>query len=379
MINMYDPTREYQNHKYEFDVAIQSVLNKGDFINGSQVKQLETNLQDFTGAKHAITVANGTDALQIALMAFNLNPGDEIITTPHTWISSSESIAILGLRPVFVDIEADTFNIDLQKIEDAITIQTKAILAVNLYGHMINYQSLFKIAEKHNLKVIEDAAQSFGARRGKVMSCNLNMGDYSVDNTISCTSFFPSKPLGCYGDGGACFTNNDELATKIRSIKNHGCEQRFEHNYIGMNSRLDTIQAAILNVKMRYIQHSLDKRNEVADRYSDKLKKKGLILPITRVGYFHVWAQYSILVNDKIRDKMVAELKAHNINVSIFYPKPLYEQNCFQYLGYSKEDFIRTNTVCKMIINLPCYPDLTIDEQDYIINIFLEIFNLLSH
>ena len=243
MIQMYDPKREYQSHKQEIDDAIQDVLNHGLFVNGPEVKLLEPDLAKFVGVKHAITCSNGTDALKVALLALGVNPGDEVITVAHTWISTAEVISLINAKPVFCDICPDTFNMDHTKLEALITDKTKAIMPVSLYGQTADMDAINEIAEKHNIPVIEDGAQSFGATYKGKRSCNLS--------TIGTTSFFPSKPLGGYGDGGAMFTNDDELANKMRQIKNHGCVKRFHHKYIGMNARMDTIQAAIIGTKLK--------------------------------------------------------------------------------------------------------------------------------
>lgn len=362
-INMYDPTRDYQSHKEEYNNAIQSVIDSGQFINGQQVKDLAISLATYTGAKYCIPCANGTDALYLSLLALDIKKGDEVITVAHTWISTSEVIALCGATPVFVDIDY-TFNININRIEEMINKNTKAILVVSLYGLMPDYAKIKMIAEKTGIKVIEDGAQSFGAKRDDYKSCSCRYTD------IATTSFFPSKPLGCYGDGGAVFTNNKELADKIQAIANHGGIERFKHKYIGMNSRLDTIQAAILNVKLKYLDKCLEKRNEVANKYYDKLNElKNIILPRIGNGCYHVWAQYSILMDSKDkRDKLVQHMKDNGVNVSIFYPKPLHHQECFAYLN--KVVLPITEKVCDTVINLPCYAELEDDEQTKIINIF---------
>lgn len=369
-INMYDPSRDYKKYQSEYDNAINKVINHGGFINGPEVSEIENLLANYVGVKHCITVANGTDAIQIAMMALDVGSGDEVITVSHTWISTAEAIAIIGGIPVFVDIEKDTFNMDPSKFEAKISQKTKAILVVSLYGQMVEFDTINRIAEKYQLPVVEDAAQSFGAKYKGKRSCSLSK--------IATTSFFPTKPLGCYGDGGACFTNDDELAIKIRAIKNHGCLTRFNHLYIGMNSRLDTLQAAILLVKIKHLDEILENRNRVANYYHISLKeleKEGLIkLPITRPENYHVWAQYSILVKNRVvRDKLIYSLKDKNINVSIFYPKPLHTQKCFDYLGYREGNLPVTEDVCNRIINLPCYGEIVEEELLYICQTFTEL------
>tara|TARA_B110000977_G_scaffold76563_1_gene103337 strand:+ start:1659 stop:2786 length:1128 start_codon:yes stop_codon:yes gene_type:complete len=371
-IQMYDPKKEYQLNKNKINNAIQNVLNHGLFINGPEIKQLESKLSQFTNTKHCICVSNGTDALKISLLALDIQPNDEVITVAHSWISTVEVISIINAKPVFVDIDNKTFNINHNKLEEKITDKTKAIIIVSLYGQIPNINEINEIANKFNLPVIEDGAQSFGALYNGKRSCSLT--------TIGTTSFFPSKPLGCYGDGGACFTNDDELAAKMRAIKNHGCIKRFHHKYIGLNGRLDTIQAAILNIKFDYFEDTLKKRNNCANYYSENLKlledKSLLKLPIVKDNCTSSWAQYSILAKSKIeRDNIVDFLKENKVNVAIFYPKPLHLQECFNYLNYKKNDLPVTENVCDTIFNLPCYAELTNEEQYYIISILVKYFN----
>lgn len=371
-IQMYDPKREYQINKNKINNAIQNVLNHGLFINGPEIKELELKLSEFTNTKHCICVSNGTDALKISLLALGIQPNDEVITVAHSWISTVEVISIINAKPVFVDIENETFNLDHNKLEQKITDKTKAIIIVSLYGQIPNIDKVNEIASKFNIPVIEDGAQSFGALYNGKRSCSLT--------TIGTTSFFPSKPLGCYGDGGACFTNDDDLAAKIRAIKNHGGIKRFHHKYIGLNGRLDTIQAAILNIKFDYFEDTLSKRNQCANYYSKNLKilenKELLKLPKVKDNCTSSWAQYSLLAKSKIeRDNIVDFLKENKVNVAIFYPKPLHLQECFNYLDYKKNDLPVTENICDTIFNLPCYAELTNEEQDYIINILIKYFN----
>ena len=366
---MYDPKREYRVNKENIDNAIQSVLDHGLFINGPEVKELENSLSEFVGS-NCVCVSNGTDALKIALLALDVQEDDEVITVAHSWISTVEVISILGAKPVFVDIESDTFNIDVEKIEDSITDKTKAIIVVSLYGQIPDMDTINQIADKYNLPVIEDGAQSFGATYKGRKSCSLT--------TIGTTSFFPSKPLGCYGDGGACFTNDKELEMKIRAIKNHGGVKRFHHKYIGLNARLDTIQAAILNVKFKYFEETIKKRNDCANYYLSHLKyleKDGFKLPVLKDECQSVWAQFSILAPTKsIRDRIVNFLKENNINVAIFYPSPLHTQDCFKYLNYQRGALPITEDVCDRIFNLPCYGELKIEEQEYIIKTITDFY-----
>jgi UDP-2-acetamido-2-deoxy-ribo-hexuluronate aminotransferase len=369
-IQMYDPTRTYHEHKSEFDKILGNIINDGLFIGGPHIKDLETKLSNYTGAKNAITCANGTDAIFIVLKALDIGNNDEVITVAHTWISTAETIAMTGAKPVFVDIMADNFNINPELITSKININTKAILFVSLYGLMPDCSKLMEIAQQHNLYLIEDGAQSFGAEYNNTKSCSCKY------TTLATTSFFPSKPLGCWGDGGAIFTNDDLLAQKIRAIKSHGGTERFKHKYIGMNSRLDTIQAGILLVKMEYFDKSISARNRCAHYYTDKLAK---ISELTKPSYdtsiyTHAWAQYSLLCqNITLRNKLVNYLKDNGVNVAIFYPVGLHKQECFQYLGNNY--LPTTELVCDTVINLPCYAEITVDEQDYIINLIYKFFD----
>jgi len=279
---------QYQLYKTEIDEAMQAVLDKSNYIMGEEVSQLESSLQEFTGAKHAITCASGTDALLLAMMALDIQSGDEIITTPFTFIATTETIAFLKAKPVFVDIDEKTYNIDATKIEEKITSKTKAIIPVSLCGQPADMDAIQAIADKHDLKVIIDGAQSFGSTyKGKTDS---NLGD------ISTTSFFPAKPLGCFGDGGAIFTNDETLATKIKSLRMHGQSKRYYHQYIGMGGRLDTLQAAVLNVKLKYYAKDLALRQEVAKKYTKVLEGKDIILPLVEENATSAWAQYSVRI-----------------------------------------------------------------------------------
>jgi UDP-2-acetamido-2-deoxy-ribo-hexuluronate aminotransferase len=368
-IQMYDPKREYKIHKDKINDSIQNVLDHGIFINGPEIKELEEKLRNFVGIKHAISVSNGTDALKIALLALGVKPNDEVITVAHSWISTAEVISLINAIPVFIDIEPTTFNMDYTKIESAITSKTKAIIVVSLYGQVGDIDEINTIAKKHNLHVIEDGAQSFGAVYNNKKSGSLT--------TIGTTSFFPSKPLGCYGDGGACFTNDDTLAYNMRAIKSHGGVKRFHHDFIGLNGRLDTIQAAILNTKLSYFEkETLINRNKCANYYSEHLKDIDQItLPIVKEGRYSAWAQYSILSKNKEeRDKVVTYMKDNNVNLAIFYPVPLHKQKCFENKSIT-HDLTNTNLVCDKVFNLPCYGDITIEELDKIIHLLKTYFS----
>mgnify|MGYP003629784826 CR=1 FL=1 len=353
----------YLEHKDKFDKAVSEVIESSSFIMGKQVFELEKKLTEFSGAKHAITCSNGTDALLLAMMAIDIKPGDEIITTPFTFIATAETIAFLGAIPVFVEIDERTYNIDVAKIVEKITGKTKAIMPVSLYGQLSDMDQINEIALSHNLDVIEDGAQSFGARYKNKKSCNLS--------TIGTTSFFPAKPLGCFGDGGAVFTNDDKLAEKMSSLRIHGQTQRYHHQYIGMGGRLDTLQAAVLNVKIDYYENDISRREMAANYYTNLLKDE-VITPYVEQYSRSVWAQYSIRVKD--RDIIQERLKEKGIPTAVHYPKPLHLQDCFQYLGYKLGDFPVSERVSNEIMSLPLNPYLTSKEQEYICK---ELINIL--
>lgn len=349
---------QYQLYKTEIDEAIHQVLDKSNYIMGNEVQELETNLQNFTKAKHAITCSSGTDALFLAMLALDIQPDDEIITTPFTFIATAETIAFLKAKPVFVDIDEKTYNIDPSKIEEKITKKTKAIMPVSLYGQPADMDAIQSIADNHNLKVIIDGAQSFGSTfKGKRDS---NLGD------ISATSFFPAKPLGCFGDGGAVFTNSDVLAEKIKMLRVHGQNKRYHHKYIGMGGRMDTLQCAIVDVKLKYYKKDLALRQEVASKYSEQLadSSEQLVLPYVDTGCTSVWAQYSVRV--KNRDDVQAKLKEQGIPTAVHYPMPLHLQECFAYLGYKKGELPIAEQVSNEIMSLPMNPYLKDEEIAYI-------------
>ena len=347
---------QYQLYKVEIDEAIHTVLDKSNYIMGNEVKDLEENLQKFTGAKHTITCSSGTDALLLAMMALDIKPDDEIITTPFTFIATAETIAFLGAIPIFVDIDEKTYNIDPSKIEAKITAKTKVIMPVSLYGQPADMDAIQAIADKHNLKVIIDGAQSFGSTYGGKSDSNL--GD------ISTTSFFPAKPLGCFGDGGAVFTHDDALAEKIRSLRVHGQSKRYHHQYIGMGGRMDTIQCAVVNVKLKYYAKDLALRQEVASKYTKTLTGKDLVLPFVASDATSAWAQYSVRVQN--RDEVQVKLKEQGVPTAVHYPMPLHLQECFGYLGYEKGDFPIAEQVSNEILSLPMNPYLGDDEIAYI-------------
>ena len=346
---------QYQLYKADIDANIQAVLNKSNYIMGEEVQQLEAELQNFTGSKHAITCSNGTDALLLAMMAMDIQPGDEIITTPFTFMATAETIALMKATPVFVDIDETTFNIDPIKIEAAITDKTKAIMPVSLYGQPADMDEINDIAKKYNLKVIIDGAQCFGSTyKGEASP---NCAD------IYTTSFFPAKPLGCYGDGGAVFTNNDHYAQKMKMMRVHGQNKRYYHKYIGMGGRLDTIQAAILLTKLPYYTEEIEGRNRVAQAYTEQLNGT-VTTPQVKADRTSVWAQYTLRVQD--RDQLQEKLKENGIPTAVHYPIPLHKQECFQYLGIKQGAFPVAEQVANEVMSLPMNPFLTGEEIKYV-------------
>ena len=354
-INFSNLQFQYQKYKSDIDANIQAVLDKSNYIAGEEVNNLERELEGFTGVKHAITCSSGTDALLLAMMALDIQPGDEIITTPFTFIATAEAIALMKAKPVFVDIEPDTFNINANLLEDAITDKTKAIMPVSLYGQPADMNAIQSIADKYNLKVIIDGAQSFGSTyNGKTDS---NLGD------ISTTSFFPTKPLGCYGDGGAVFTNSNEYAEKIKMMRIHGQSKQYQHKYIGLCGRLDTIQAAILLAKLPHYKQELKNRQKVAKVYTSLMPDE-VITPTIKLDRSSAWAQYTIRLDN--RNSAQVKLKDNNIPTAVYYPVPLHLQKCFQYLGYKQGSFLVAEQASKKVMSLPMNPLLTKGQINYI-------------
>lgn len=341
-----------------------AVLDHGAYIMGPEIAELEQILAKFVGVEHALAVSSGTDALLIALMALDIGPGDEVITTPFSFFATAEIIALLGAKPVFVDIDADTYNINVSDIEAKITAKTKAIMPVSLYGQCADFDEINSIAKKHNLPVIEDGAQSFGATYKGGKSCGLT--------TIGCTSFFPSKPLGCYGDGGACFTNDAELAARMNEIRLHGQSKRYYHTRLGINGRFDTIQAAVLLEKMVIFPEEIELRQEVAKRYQ-QLLPAGIRKPIIRAQNMSVFAQYTIEMSS--RDVVQQGLQSRGIPTAVHYPLGLHEQPIFKSLYPSKETFPVTESAARRVISLPMHPYLTLEEQQKICNALEEVLS----
>jgi UDP-2-acetamido-2-deoxy-ribo-hexuluronate aminotransferase len=344
----------------ELDRRIAAVLDHGQYVLGPEVRELEERLADYVGVKHCIGAASGTDTLLIALMALGIGPGDEVITVPYTWISTAEMIALIGAKPVFVDIDEKSWNMDPSLVEAAITDRTKAIMPVGIYGQTADMTTINAIAAKHDLPVIEDAAQSFGATHHGKKSCALSQ--------IGSTSFFPSKPLGGYGDGGALFTDDDSLAEKLRHIRVHGQAQKHHHPILGINGRLDTIQAAVVLVKLDLFDDEVAKRQEVAATYNARLQDKDLVLPPVAEKNTSVYAQYTILSED--RDALNKSLKDKGIPSVSYYAVPLHLQPVFHDLGHEKGDFPITERIASQGLSLPMNPYLTDTEIDQVCSAF---------
>jgi UDP-2-acetamido-2-deoxy-ribo-hexuluronate aminotransferase len=371
-IQMVDLRAQYKKIGTEIDEAIKSVLNSTAFIKGPDVKLFEEELQSYMGVRHVISCANGTDALQLAMMALGLKPGDEVITTNFTFIATVEVVALLGLKLVIVDPDPGDFNISVDAIKRAITPKTRAIVPVHLFGQCANMESIMEIALKHNIFIIEDAAQATGA---DYIFKNGDLRKAGTIGTIGTTSFFPSKNLGCYGDGGALYTNDDNLAIKLRSIANHGMKVRYYHDDIGINSRLDSIQAAILRVKLKYLSQFNISRRSVADQYDEAFARCSPIQVPERVSWSsHIFHQYTIRVKNGRRDDLKKFLESKNIPSMIYYPAPLHTQEAYKYLGYKENDFPFTTMLCKEVLSLPIHPDIEQEQLDYIILTILQFF-----
>lgn len=355
MIEFIDLKAQQARLKDKIEAGIQNVLTHGQYILGPEVKELEEKLAAYVGAKYCITCANGTDALQIAQMAFGVGPGDEVITPGFTYIATAETVAILGATPVYIDVNPKTYNLDVEQLEAAITPRTKAIIPVSLYGQCADFDAINTIAAKYNIPVIEDAAQSFGATYKGRKSCNLT--------TVACTSFFPSKPLGCYGDGGAIFTNDDELAKVIRQIARHGQDRRYHHIRVGMNSRLDTLQAAILLPKLEILDEEMQARQRVAETYTKLFNEAGIYTtPCIEAHNQSAWAQYTIQVEN--RDDVQAKLKEQGIPTAVHYPIPLNKQPA---VANANVSLPVGDAIAERVMSLPMHPYLSVEAQEKIV------------
>lgn len=364
-----DLKKQYEVLKPQLDAAIEGVCKSAEFISGKQVEELEYALKEYVGVKHCITCANGTDALTLALMAWQVGSGDAVFVPDFTFFASGETVAYEGAVPIFVDVEKDTFNMSpnslekaIQKVKEEGKLVPKAIVAVDLFGQPADFSEIRSIAEKYKLLILEDGAQGFGGKIGEKKACSF--GD------ISTTSFFPAKPLGCYGDGGAVFTDNDEWAALMRSYRIHGKgEDKYDNVYIGINSRLDTIQAAVLNIKLEaFRKYELEAVNHVAERYTKELKDI-VKTPHVKDGYYSSWAQYSILLKDEEeRNGLQMHLKGNGIPSMIYYPKPMNRQTAFERTDCVKTELQVTEELCKKILALPLHPYMTAEEQDKVID-----------
>lgn len=343
----------------DVQAEIAGLIAATSFIQGPAVKKLEESLSAYTGAKHAIACSSGTDALLLALMAYDLQPGDEVITTPFTFVATAEVVRLIGCRLVFVDIEKDTYNLDPAKVEEAITPRTRAIVPVSLFGQCADMKALAAISQRHGIPLIEDAAQSFGAEYQGVKSCNLS--------PIACTSFYPSKPLGCYGDGGALFTSDDQVAEKLRSLLNHGQARQYVYEYVGINGRLDAFQAAVLNVKLKRFSQEIIERQRRAANYSEGLNGTQAVLPVVKSDRTSVWAQYSIRVPD--RQRFQAQMAERGIPTAVFYPIPLHLQKPY----LQKGDFKVCEEVAQDIVSLPMCAYLTPQDQQLVVDAVREV------
>ena len=372
-IQMVDLKTQYNNIKAEIDSAISNVIDRTAFINGQEVKDFSQNLASYLGVKHVITCGNGTDALQIALMSLNLQPTDEIIVPAFTFIASAEVIGLLGYRPVMVDVDYNNYIVTAKNIENAITVNTKAIIPVHLFGQGAEMEAIMEIAKKYDLYVIEDNAQALGA------DYKFNNGKKQKLGTIGhigCTSFFPSKNLGCYGDGGAILTNDDVLAEKIKMICNHGMKERYHHKVLGVNSRLDTIQAAILDVKLNHLDEYCKSRYEAAQRYSYAFKDlEEIITPSESTYSTHVYHQYTIKVLNGKRDALKAYLQENDIPAMVYYPIPLHKQEAFIQIAHQSGDMTNSDKLSNEVLSLPMHTELDSASIAYIISKVLNFFN----
>lgn len=370
---MVDLKKQYLKIKEEIDTAVVNVMTNANFINGAEVKSFQNNLENYLNVKHVIPCANGTDALQIAMMGLGLQPGDEVITASFTYVATAEVMALLGLVPILVEAKEVDFTIDPAEIEKAITPKTKAIVPVHLFGQGADMNAIMDIARRHNLFVIEDTAQALGA------TYQLSNGESAALGTIGdigCTSFFPSKNLGCYGDGGALFTNNDELAANLRMIANHGQKVRYYHDVIGVNSRLDTMQAAILDIKLKHLNRYAESRRSVADYYDNALAGiEGLMTPNRITNGTHVFHQYTLRVLNGKRDALRSYLEERGVPSMIYYPLPLHFQKAFENERYPKGSMPISERLSAEVLSLPIHTEMTSEELEFIVDNVKSFFN----
>lgn len=371
-IQMVDLKSQYLKIEKEIKKEIDKVLLSTQYIKGEQLGELEECLRKYLNVKHVITCGNGTDALQIALMSLNLKSGDEVICPSFSFIATAEVIALLGFRPVFVDVDYDNFNCTVENIKQAISVKTRAIIPVHLFGQGADMENIIELAKQYDLFVIEDNAQSFGA---EYTFANKGTKKLGTIGNIGCTSFFPTKNLACYGDGGAVFTNDDALAEKLRLIANHGAKQKYHNQIIGVNSRLDTIQAAILNVKLKYLDNYLSKRQQVAKIYDEELKDlEEIILPQKASNSSHTYNQYTIKVLNSRRNDLQSYLKEKNIPTAVYYPIPLHRQEALAVVSRRGNEMTNTNRLCNEVLSLPMHTELLKQEQTYITDSIKQFF-----
>jgi dTDP-4-amino-4,6-dideoxygalactose transaminase len=372
-IEMVDLKNQYFKIKSEIEESISRVINNANFINGQEVHEFSENLSKYLNVNYVIPCANGTDALQIAFMALGLNPGDEVIVPAFTYVATAEVISLLKLKPIMVDVSSNDFNISVENIKNAITKKTKAIVPVHLFGQCVDIEPILKLARENNIFIVEDAAQALGATYKFSDGTDMFAGTIG---DIGCTSFFPSKNLGCFGDGGAIFTNNIFLAEKIRMIANHGQEKKYVHKYIGVNSRLDTLQAAILNVKLKYLDEYSLARREAANQYNLQLKDiKEIKLPFRSHFSSHVFHQYTIQVKNGNRDKLKKYLEGNGIPAMIYYPIPLNQQEAFISVGNTVGDLGNTKLLCETVLSLPMHTELKTDHITHVANTIKAFFS----
>ncbi|HEY0376094.1 MAG TPA: DegT/DnrJ/EryC1/StrS family aminotransferase [Pyrinomonadaceae bacterium] len=369
-VPLLDLRAQYEPLKEEMQEAVRRVLDSQQFILGPDVAALEEEIARYTGARHAVACASGSDALLLALMALDIRSGDEVVTTPYSFFATAAAIARVGARPVFVDVEPATYNLDVSKIEAAVTERTRAVMPVHLYGQCAEMDALTEISLRHNLPIIEDAAQAIGAEDGG--------GRAGAMGSIGCFSFYPSKNLGAAGDAGMMTTNDDALADRLRSLRVHGSRTKYQHELLGVNSRLDSLQAAVLRVKLPHLDSWSDARRANAERYDRLFEDAGLTeevgLPFVREHVRHIFNQYVVRVRDGRRDALAEHLKQSGIGTDIYYPIPLHLQTCFNYLGHNEGDFPEAERAARESLALPVYPELTAKQQGYVVEMIREFF-----
>lgn len=371
-VQMVDLKSQYELIKNEVDQAIQQVINTTAFINGPEVKKFSNELAEYTGAKYVITCGNGTDALQIAMMGLGFMPGQEVIVPAFTYVATAEVIALLGLKPVFIDVKADTYELDITQLQAKLSKKTVGVVPVHLYGQCSNMEEILAFAEKHQLKVIEDTAQAIGAEYTLSDGRKMQAGTMGHVGT---TSFFPSKNLGCYGDGGAMFTNDADLAEILRMIANHGQKRKYHHQIVGVNSRLDTLQASILSVKLQHLDRYSASRNEVAAKYDEAFQgHPNVKIPVRVSNSTHAFHQYTVQIEGVSRDELKTYLSERGVPSMVYYPVPLHLQAAYSDLGFESGDFPVSESLCTKVLSLPIHTEMKAEDQDYIIKTIKSFF-----